>query len=277
MSMNDLVWEGTYGYGDAIGCITNALWIDHIGAARGKVSAEDTKRVLVRWHKDRKWCPPQKKYHPDDPETILKRWMSIKEFFVGHEKIHYHMVDYDYNGPARDRRSYEHRWNTQQWWSTVWEHKFNTYDGGYICMWVPEHNVDNLTDEYGTAYKDPLTIHGTSKENQWPRLMSSLERRGVVKYINYRMPVEEVFETIAGASICYGYEGIGQMIAKNMWKPMVTYSGLDSVSKRTGGPWQFITDTLHEHDLDIDRVIQLQKKMIADCKKNYEHHLKHKK
>lgn len=273
ISMYDLVWEGTYGYGDAVSCITNALWRNHIA------SRSNTK-VLVQWHTNRKWYPPQRKYHPDDPETIIDRWNIIKDYFIGGEQIDYMMGDLEYQGNERDRPRFKHRWNVNQWWSTLWDHKFEMHDGGYICVWIPSHNVDDLTDEFGTRYKDPLSavrVNRDDPSNQWPTLISSLEKQGAVKYIHYRMPVEEVFKTVAGASICYGYEGIGQVIAKNMWKPMVTYSDLTSVSSRTGAPWQTINHRVTDDDVNVDWMIDLQKKMIGECRNNYKWHREHKK
>jgi hypothetical protein len=242
--MSSLYWEGTYGYGDAVGAITHAL-------------RNDFDELVYMWYDDRKYYPPTQKYHTDDAETILERVEYINKQFVGEVNIRH-----DYlkgNGDPVNRVRFVNRRNAEDWKETVWKTKEQPEDHGYICAWTSTNHKDNLKESFLTSYKDPVP------SEMIVAMLEKVDRE--VRYIDYRMPISEVFDSIRNSSYCVGYEGIGQVIAKNYWKPMITFSrGI--VSQTTSGPWAYITERIPDSFSDInytvETIIEIQKEVIDD-------------
>lgn len=246
--MNSLYWEGTYGYGDATGAIAHAL-------------RNNFDELVFMWYDDRKYYPPTQKYHPDDSETILERVEFIMEQFVGNIPIR-HEHRKGNNDPVK-RVRFINRKNAKDWKETQWKTKLQPEDHGYVCAWVSINNKDKLSESPLTAFKDPVCGYKIKEH------LSNLDRE--VRYIDYRMPVEQAFETIRNSSYCIGYEGIGQVIAKNYWKPMITFSE-GSVSEVNSGPWGYITKVLPENTTNInytfETIIEIQKDMIDEYRQS---------
>ena len=88
----------------------------------------------------------------------------------------------------------------------------------------------------------------------------------VVKRISYRdLGSEKIFETIAGAKLCVGYEGLGNMISRLYQKPLITFSKSKYLSRLTGGQWCLVTDKVENHLYNIADIVSTQKKIMADC------------
>ena len=248
-----LRWEGTYGYGDMIGAVTNAMW---------RLKEFDDNELSLIWYMDRKWWPPSDCYHPDDPESTVGRIDYIIKAFKGTHKLD---IEHEFYPTTGER--YVNRYKSNQWWATMWDTVIEPTDDGSIVVWWPFENVDDIASDPGMSYKSPLD------RETWERVLETLRasnRR--IEFVNYRMPIAEVFEKISRASLCIGYEGIGQLIAKNFWKPMITYSNQKKLSHVTGGPWTLI-DNKYNHRIlsNIDGVIREQKPKIDHCKEIYEH------
>lgn len=260
-----LKWEGTYGYGDAINAVTNALWQSY--------QLDDVVNLEMQWHIDRSYYPPTQKYHPNDPETILERFDYILKSFKGHERINvsHHDRVFKYKDEKLRFKWYP-RWHQGRPYSAQWDTIKDPIDNGYICLWEPSQNVDSVHRTFATSFKDPLSRDGT-----WDRLYKCLEGYEV-RRISYRMPIDEVFETIRGARYCVGYEGIGQLIAKNFWKPMTTFIytndvGYRNVAKMTSGTWASKTESpLVDIEDEIKRqlpIINKEKRLFNNIKSMY--------
>lgn len=255
--MMDLGWEGTFGYGDVAGAIANACWHAHMKGS--------PVNLHMFWHTDRKFYPPSNKYHPDDPESVLERVEIIKQMFIGHENVNLIHRDYTWEGEDEQYRpKFKHRWKEGQWYGTVWDTNVETSDQGYICVWHPLNNVEQVVKDPHTCYKDPLSMNNT-----WQELFDKLKGYDV-RYVSYRDPIQQTLDTIAGAKLCIGYEGMGQVLAKNMWKPMVTFSMLSQVSYITSGPWVQIDDKPGRWLKDIDGLVARQHRGIKECQRRFE-------
>lgn len=258
--MTELEWEGTYGYGDVIGALTNAKWQQHIMG--------EPVKLIVNWYTDRAYYPPTQKYHPDDPETVMERFEYIAER-IGTDGIIIEHRDVVYTGEERDRPKWKNRWNIREWYATTWEFDLPVTDEGYICIWDGQTNKDNIRQNFSTRWKDPLGEVG------WHELYVQLDRVGMpYKRVSYRQPIDEVFRTIAGSSWCIGYEGMGQMIAKCMFKPMVTFTDLKdhgaiNTSRNSSGEWARLTNHLEGWVLDPEPLYQYQSANIVVFKNRF--------
>ena len=246
-----LEWEATYGYGDIIGAITNAHWRN--------ICYNDNKLKLV-WYDDRSFYPPENKYHLKDPESVLYRTEEIISYFDPNKLIN---VSHEVKTLIGKRSRYVNRFKMNQWWTTLWQSNIQSSDQGYIAIWHPFDNIDDLSKTPGTSYKSPLNYE------EWQKVIKSINNQFDVKYINYRMPVREAFNIVANSHACVGYEGIGQLISKNFWKPCITYTKQPKLSKITGGPWTMCDDKYKSKIDNLQPIIDDQLKKINMCKKIY--------
>jgi hypothetical protein len=127
-------------------------------------------------------------------------------------------------------------------------------DRGHIALWTSKNNIDNLHYHPRRKFKDPI------QHDDIMQALSFSEAR--IEYVSYREPIHTTFEKIRTASICIGYEGIGQLIAKNYYKPMITFSR-GNISKYTTGEWGVITDKLDDRLLNIEQEITRQNDIIC--------------
>lgn len=248
-----LKWEGTYGYGDIVGAVTNAMW---------RYQRTGDNELTFMWYTERPWHPPEQHYDANDPESIIERVNYIISSFKGTQElsIKHEVIE----GKAH---RFENRWKSNQWWATMWDTEIQPVDDGSIVVWHPFNNVDDLRKEgSGTAYKSPMSRY------TWSKVTHALEMSGRrIEYVNYRMPIHEVFDKISKAHLCVGYEGIGQLISKSFWKPLITYSNQKKLSHVTGGPWSLIDNKYNENVLhDIPSVVDKQLGNIDHCRKIYE-------
>lgn len=223
-----LEWEATYGYGDIIGGVTHAIRHD--------------RDLYFNWHKDRHFYPPNQKYHPDDPETIMERTeYIISKFKCDIEIEHRHKDKMEYR--------FVNRIEETEWYGTVAPTVDEPEVTDTIAIWHPMNNVDRK--------RCPL-----SNEN-WHALLKILNRKGEnLEILSYRDPIDHVFETIRKSKLCIGYEGMGQLISKNYYKPLITYSDNKALSKVTGGEWSYVSNVIDYSVLEIDKTIELQKEKI---------------
>lgn len=229
-----LEWEGTYGYGDIAGAIANAIRYD--------------KDLVLNWHKDQKFFPPHQKYHENDPESVLDRTHFIIDQFDGDVLVTHNI---------KNKREYRFKGREDEfkWYGTIAPTVKQPEVTDTVVVWHPLNNKDKLHMNWGTQYKDTLD------SKKWSTLFSLLEDENVVQ-VSYRDPIEYVFESIRKAKLCIGYEGIGQVIAKNFWKPLITFSDFEMLSKITGGPWSHVTPRLDNSVMDINETIEKQLELI---------------
>lgn len=103
----------------------------------------------------------------------------------------------------------------------------------YLCVWTPWNNLAPVDHDKMPINKD--TFNSFIKELDIP-----------VKMVDYRMPVDYVFETIRHSTLCLGYEGLGQQIAYHYHKKLVTLSNWQQISRNTGGPKSLVTNDLEK-------------------------------
>jgi len=121
----------------------------------------------------------------------------------------------------------------------------------YIVVWTTELNKTPVTRE-----KDPIGWEGQEE------YLRELEKRGHrIKRISYRDSGKKIFETIANAKMCIGYEGMGNLISRMFRKPIIVFSGTPLLSYVTSGHWAHITTSINEDIFEIDRIIHGQKHM----------------
>lgn len=233
-------WEGTYGYGDIVGAITNAIRYN--------------KDLVINWHKDQKYFPPTQRYDENDPETIMERFNFIVSQYHGTVNIK-HQV--------KEKREYRFlaRADEFKWYGTIAPTVKQPEVTDTIVVWHPLNNKDKLCLDWGTQYKDTLT------SQEWQTLFNLLEDETVVQ-VSYRDPIEHVFESIRKAKLCIGYEGIGQVIAKNYWKPLITFSDRPELSTITGGPWSHITPRLDNSIMNLEETIENQLRQINEYRQS---------
>lgn len=224
--------EGTYGYGDIVGAVAYAL-------------KNKYKKICFLWFNDRKWCPPDTRYHKDDPETVLERTNYIvRKMSYDIEILHFIKETF-----VRPYYSYKKKHD-----KTLYSFIDDPEDYGHIALWTSKYNVDQLRSDPLREFKDP--IHHDKIINA----LKILERP--IEFVSYREPIHHTFEKIRTASICIGYEGMGQLIAKNYYKPMITFSrGI--ISKSTTGKWGMITDSLDDRIFNIEEEIKRQREIIC--------------
>lgn len=224
-------WEATYGYGDIIGGVTHAIRHD--------------RDLYFNWHKDRHFYPPDQKYHPDDPETIMERTeYIISKFKCNIEIQHVHKEKWEYR--------YINRVEEDKWYGTVAPTVDEPEVTDTIAVWHPMDNVD-------------LKRQVLSNDD-WEAMFKLLKTKGEnLVFLSYRDPIDHVFETIRKAKLCIGYEGIGQLIAKNYYKPLITFTDNNVLSKITGGCWSHVTDTVDYSIIAIDETIKKQTKEIKEA------------
>jgi hypothetical protein len=121
----------------------------------------------------------------------------------------------------------------------------------HIAVWTTEKN---LTRAHG--WKDPIG---------WERMeeyFQELEKKGhEIRRVSYRDDIEYVFETIASAKMCIGYEGMGNLISHMFRKPILVFSKNVYHSKITSGMWAEITPTIEEKHKDVELMIAEQYKL----------------
>ena len=103
----------------------------------------------------------------------------------------------------------------------------------YFAIWHPFDNLEPVPKE-----KMPI------EKKDFLEYLNEIDYN--YRIITYRDSIEKIFETIAHAQLCIGYEGLGQQIAYHYDKPLVTLSTWRQVSRNTGGPKSLILKNLNE-------------------------------
>jgi hypothetical protein len=134
--------------------------------------------------------------------------------------------------------------------------------GDYIAAWTTEKNYTPKSPD-----KDP-----TGWEEQETYLKILEENGHTVKRISYRDDPEVVFSTIAGAKLCIGYEGFGQVISRSFYKPLITFSQNEVHSRMSGGQWSLIANRVTPILLDVENIILQQKYHILKLTDDWKCH-----
>ena len=125
-------------------------------------------------------------------------------------------------------------------------------EGDYIAVWTTELNRTPVRVE-----KDPVGWHTMEM------YLKKLERNGhKLKRISYRDNGKKIFETIANAKMCIGYEGMGNVISRIFRKPIIVFSKLPYLSRVTSGQCAHVVKNVEPELYEIDSLIELQKKII---------------
>ena len=124
--------------------------------------------------------------------------------------------------------------------------------GNHIAVWTTEKNLTPVNQ-----WKDPT---GWEKMEEY---FQELEKAGhEIRRVSYRDDIEYVFETIASAKMCIGYEGMGNLISQMFRKPILVFSENAYHSKVTSGMWAEISPTIKEKHRDVEGMI-IDQVMIA--------------
>lgn len=230
------VAEGTYGYGDIVGSAAYAL-------------RNHYKKICFVWFTNRRWSPPDKKYHKDDPESILERTNYIVRKMSKTMRVSHVLKDGMISRPYHAYR--------QRYYDTLCPFLDKAEDRGHVALWTTKYNADNIHYHPKLQFKDP--VHHDD-------IMQALDVVDApIAHVSYRDPIHTTFEKIRTASICIGYEGIGQLIAKNYYKPTITFSR-GNISKCTTGEWGLLTDRLDNRIMNLEQEIKRQNKLIKTLK-----------
>lgn len=237
--MYKIGWEATYGYGDILGAYCYSSRISH----------EKKERVNLEfwWYNDRPFYPPQNKFHPEDPESVLERveliqkLVNIKKVEITHKDLPEH------TGDIRQRKRFLNR-NDFNWESTLWEMRDQPEDLGHFAVWSSRTNKEDYRKHTLKHWKVPYTYE---EFDDFVLNMQKASGKTPI-YVDYRMPVKEVFEIIRTSSFCVGNDGIGNVISKNYFKPIIVTSKDTHLSKIHAGPWAFIINK-KEREYDIQK------------------------
>lgn len=230
------VAEGTYGYGDIVGATAYAC-------------KNHYRKICFVWFTNRKWSPPDNKYHINDPESILERTDFIVRKMSKTMRVSHVLKDGEIIRPYHTYR--------QRYYDTLYPFLDRAEDHGHIALWTTKYNIDDIHSHSTAKFKDP--IHHDDVMQALTVIDAPIE------FVSYRDPIRNTFERIRTASVCIGYEGIGQLIAKNYYKPTITFSR-GNISKCTTGEWGLLTDTLDDRLLNLEQEILRQSKLIKNLK-----------
>lgn len=101
----------------------------------------------------------------------------------------------------------------------------------YIAVWNPYTMFSDIPKE-----KMPIP------KIDFEKLISNYK----IKLVDYAMHPNETFDIIRKAKFCVGYEGLGQAIAYNYNKKLITMSLWKDVSINTGGAESVIVDNIFD-------------------------------
>lgn len=256
----DLEWEGTFGYGDIVRSLANAQWHHRI--------KQRPVEMRIFWNSDRYYYPPETKYRPTDPETILERFNIIQSLFdlqgnvrVTHEHDYKEKV---YNEPSRTR--WVNRLGADQMWvSQVGECTIQPTVEKKIVVWSGSFNKHSPV-----TFKNPLSM------TEWDLLLVHLDDYAPdyeIVHLSYKDKVLDVINHIASSSLCIGYHGFGNGFASNFYKPSLIFSTTESYTRKCSGPW-----IKHIKDVqvgirsiqNIDELINTQLEEIKKYKLEYQ-------
>jgi hypothetical protein len=256
--MFEIIWEGTYGYGDILGAYCHA----------SRISAERKEQVQLKfiWYEDRQWTPKENKFNEKDPETVLERLNAIRnhvdmsDVIIKHENVDAYKGTEPYQ---KDRPRYSNRTRIYDWKYTVWDMAKEPEDLGHIAVWHPKTNIERFNRHPLRHWKEPISDKDLDEYYDYV----SKETGKKIELVHYRMPVDEVFNIIRTSSFCIGHDGIGNVISKNYFKPIIVFSK-QTLSKTTSGPWIYHSRKITERHRHVRDIIFKQKYLIDECKKN---------
>jgi len=259
-SMYKIGWEATYGYGDILGAYCYA----------SRVSTEKNEHINLEfwWYKDRSWYPPQNKFHPDDPESVFERLEKIKNFVkIENVKVSHKDLP-EYQGNIKDRIRHSKR-NHTGFKSTLWKMQKQAEDLGHIAVWTGRTNKEDLRKHSLKHWKIPVTY---DEMDEYIREAEKATGKKAI-YVDYRMPVDEVFDIIRTSSFCIGNDGIGNVISKNYFKPIIAMTKQPSMTKVNSGPWAFIINPKDKPDIKkcllFNSIINKQREHIMLYKETF--------
>jgi hypothetical protein len=154
-------------------------------------------------------------------------------------------IDEWHYGPIRSSTPFRTFWMTKE---------KSIDDNKTVAVWLPNKLPKDKIDK-----KQHMSVE------QWNRLVSWCDSQYDVKFIDYDTPIENVIEWIRTCHFCAGYEGIGQFISKQFFKPILTFSKYKGPALNHGGTWSEVyTSRIFDHRYlkSIDTMIDEQQKEI---------------
>jgi len=253
-------WEATHGYGDILGGYCHA----------SRCAYQNDTEVVHEWlwFKDRDFYPPSEKYK-EDPETVLERLDLIKQYVNIDDRVTFKETHLDYTITSddpfgRNRPRYENRMS-YDWKSTVWKMADDSRDDGHVAVWTSKKNKKDWRNHPLRHWKHPFSDEWYDDFIQ--KIVDTTGKK--VIHVDYTIPVDEVFDIIRTASFCFGNDGIGNVIAKNYFKPIfVTSKDNGSITRSTSGNWAYIIDPMKPNTIiscqNFEAIVELQKYEIEE-------------
>jgi hypothetical protein len=228
--MIDIQWKGKVGYGDIVSPICYAHNLSYKLGERVDLT--------FRWDSD---CT--KKIHPSDPETLWERASylfskctkdrtNVNLIHKFNKPLSINHTNYDWDIIGGDR--------FHNYWVPV---KENKNESNVIVVNSTDNNVMSLS-QYGKSWKDPIA-------DNWLYLVVSLKEQGFeVVTVDYRTPIDYLYNTLLTAKGFIGYHGTAAWVARMTHTPSILFSQGGSLTKNA-----FFSATIHKGADEIDRVL----------------------
>lgn len=125
---------------------------------------------------------------------------------------------------------------------------------GWIAVWTTEDNKTSVR-----SWKNPIGWRGMES------YLKVLEDKGYeIKRLSYRSSGEEIFDTICNAKMCIGYQGLGNLISRTFFKPIIVFSEREYYSRMTSGHWALTVDKVTDELYDIETIVKIQRTFIKN-------------
>jgi hypothetical protein len=255
--MYKISWEATHGYGDILSAYCYS----------SRISYEKNIQVNLNWwwYPDRPFYPPKEKYL-EDPESVYERMELIKKFVDIPSNIVFteEVREPWEKGEWAQRPKFENR-KKHGWMSTTWKMKDEPCDDGHVAVWTSAKNKIDWRTHPIRQWKIPFP-----KEfyDEYVQLIENKTGKKVI-HVDYTMPVDEVFDIIRTSSFCFGNDGIGNVISKNYFKPLIVTSKNEYLTTyENSGQWVYVIDPKREFSIKnmklIEQIIDIQKDEIEE-------------
>lgn len=153
---------------------------------------------------------------------------------------------------------------------TFWKTKDSPTDNkDTVVVWLPNKLPPNKLNK-----KNHMNL------SDWDKVVDWCDSQYNVKLIDYDTPIADVIESIRTCHFCIGYEGIGQFVSKQFFKPILTFARVNGPALNHGGRWGDVcTDKAFDplNVSPIDTMIKKQQELINAEQKElnlmYEHRI----
>jgi len=146
---------------------------------------------------------------------------------------------------------------------TFWKTKDSPVDNNdNVVVWLPNKLPPNKLNK-----KNHINLA------DWNKIVDWCNAQYNVTLIDYDTPIMDVIESIRTCHFCVGYEGIGQFISKQFFKPILTFAKFNGPALNHGGRWG---DVYTNNKFDpliiptIDTMIKKQQEQIIAEQKELE-------